>query len=435
MILFQGIYCISQIAYVFLSNYVPYLFHANYTTFVYDLTTSLQKNNVLYVKLFQAIAMHYHFINEETNRILIEYTDHSPFNSDTDYITLFKVIQKFSLQSDNNIPVPINAGMISTVFKFYSEPLQKHVVIKIKRENIHEILHKSIQQFVSILYILEFIPFFKNFQIYHISMQNIELILKQLDFKQEVHNTIQMKHNMTNIDYVYVPDVYKTVTEQFDNVIMLEFIDGINIRNIPRDDFLQYAEPIIKFGILSTLIHGFAHGDLHPGNIIFQKVLDDNHLPIFRLGIIDLGIVYKIDETVRKSLFEFVHKLIYEEDTLITANFVLFSGTLLYPVQNVNLIPQHDITFITQHLSTLIQSMRSDHNNIFFNIMNFIKHLSTIMNLYNKKYNIHISNELFKLQLCISMSSGVAFHLCRDTCFPTFSENCVKKMFHFDILQ
>lgn len=435
MIFFKGVYSISKITYFFLSNYLQYLFHRDYTTFIINLTTSLQKNSVLYVKLFQAICMHYHLIDENTNQILIQYTDNSPYNSDVDYKTLLKVINKFSLETNDNIPVPINSGMISTVFKLYSKPLNKYVAIKIKRINIHDNLDKSIQELLSILFILDFIPLFRNLKIYDISIKNIELIVKQLDFKQEVINTINMKRNMANIDYVYVPHVYDAVTQQFDNVIMLEFIDGYNIRNIPKEDYLHYAECVIKYGLVSTLIHGLSHGDLHPGNIIFQKIVDNDNLPFFRIVIIDLGIIYEIDSHVRNAFFEFLHKLIYEPNTDITANFVIYSGTLLVPLENINSIPSHEINPIVQHLSKLIKSMRYDHNNIFANIMNFIYNLSSIMNSSNQKYNIRLSDELFKLQLCISMSTGIAFHLCTNNSFPTFAENCVKKLFHFDILQ
>jgi predicted unusual protein kinase regulating ubiquinone biosynthesis (AarF/ABC1/UbiB family) len=43
-------------------------------------------------------------------------------------------------------------------------------------------------------------------------------------------------------------------------------------------------------------MNGFGHGDLHPGNILFIKNGDN-----YKLGLIDFGIVLKINENVRNK--------------------------------------------------------------------------------------------------------------------------------------
>ena len=46
------------------------------------------------------------------------------------------------------------------------------------------------------------------------------------------------------------------------------------LNQIQEEDYEEFAKPVLKFGFVTTLLHGATHGDLHGGNILFIK--DEN---------------------------------------------------------------------------------------------------------------------------------------------------------------
>ena len=82
----------------------------------------------------------------------------------------------------------------------------------------------------------------------------------------------RIKKICNRLSYVIIPHVYQEVTEKYDNVIMMDFINGTKIDNVSKDDYYEFAYKLNKFVFITLLIHGVTHGDLHSGNIIFIKV-------------------------------------------------------------------------------------------------------------------------------------------------------------------
>ena len=69
----------------------------------------LERYNILYVKLFQSIAIDKLYLTSVENNFLIKYTDNVPYNrSDIDWITINAIIKNYSIKLlDSN---PINSG-------------------------------------------------------------------------------------------------------------------------------------------------------------------------------------------------------------------------------------------------------------------------------------------------------------------------------------
>ena len=104
--------------------------------FIKNITLKLSKINILYVKIFQAIALNNNFIDEKSNNYFLKYTDNAPYvTSDIDYKTLFKLIKEYNLKMENNYS-PINSGMISLVFKATKLNTNETIIIKMKRNNM-----------------------------------------------------------------------------------------------------------------------------------------------------------------------------------------------------------------------------------------------------------------------------------------------------------
>jgi len=207
-----------------------------------------------------------------------------------------------------------------------------------KRNNIETILNDGIQKMLFGINLLSFIPIVNNYQISKIIRDNIHLIDQQIDFKKEVQNICIMKKSCKNLKYVKIPYVYEEVTTQFSNVIMMEYIKGSTIKDIKFTDFDEYSKQIIKFVLVTTLINGMCHGDLHMGNILFIKDENDRKYK-YKIGILDFGIIYKIDKI--KNMLYYVLANLYTDLPEKIAQFLLESE-IFEPVNCIiNLPKQH----------------------------------------------------------------------------------------------
>ncbi|KAJ9702995.1 hypothetical protein PVL29_004661 [Vitis rotundifolia] len=125
-------------------------------------------------------------------------------------------------------------------------------------------------------------------------------IALELDFIQEARNSERTAHNFKNNKIVRVPHVFwelttrQVLTMQFctgHKVDDLEFMkkSGINPRKVAKALVEVFAEMIF--------IHGFLHGDPHPGNILVSPEAEGQSG--FSLVLLDHGIYKQLDETFR----------------------------------------------------------------------------------------------------------------------------------------
>jgi ubiquinone biosynthesis protein len=262
------------------------------------------------VKVFQAIASNNSLIDEKTNNKLLKFTDNAPWSYSD--ISLEDIIE---VSSDNDLVLkygfekPINAGMISLVFKAYKKGNNEPVIIKMKRKNIEDKLNSAIENLQTFMYLLSFIPLVNKYQLPEVVNKNIDIIKHQTNFSEEVSNMIKIKENCKNLKYVKIPTVYKDVTEKYPNIILMEYINGIKLNEIKEEDYEDFAKQIMKFGLVTTIVHGLTHGDLHSGNILFIKDDNDNKYK-YKIGVIDFGIIYEVDNTYRGLLFEILSQML-----------------------------------------------------------------------------------------------------------------------------
>ena len=140
------------------------------------------------------------------------------------------------------------------------------------------------------------------------------MLIIQTDFVNENANTKRMTRLLHHLDYIKIPKIYEEITNKYPNVIMMEFINGIKIKDVEKEDYSFFSKIVIKFGIITT-IQKFIHGDFHHGNVIFIKNTDEEcskkTIPKFQIGIIDFGIIVKFETNVIQELMvifiDFVH--------------------------------------------------------------------------------------------------------------------------------
>lgn len=412
---------------IILSEYLLYMWFRDYPCFIYRVTTNLASINILYVKAFQAVALNNNLISENINNQLLRFTDNVPWNyDDLDFFTLVQISDELNLEFRDGFENPINSGMISLVFKVYKRDTNEPLIVKIKRSNIDRKLVEAIEDLLYVVDILSFMPFFKKYQISQTIRNCVDIISVQINFDVEVKNMNRMKHNCSKLKYVQIPSALKEVTDTYPNVIVMDYIEGVPIHKIDPSDYEPFAKLVMKFGFVTSLMHGITHGDLHSGNILFIK--DEN---THKLGIIDFGIVYEIEEIYKNVLFQIFADLFTLPSDEI-AEKIIKSG-LIEPIEIINNLPACHYDNIKKFTSDIIESTLKEANQkqLYRFLSEFYCYLKDNEDL--GKLGLRPSNSFVKTQMCLAMAHGVTLTLCKDNCI-NIADKVLNDLFHMDFL-
>jgi predicted unusual protein kinase regulating ubiquinone biosynthesis (AarF/ABC1/UbiB family) len=240
-----------------------------------------------------------------------------------------------------------------------------------------------------------------------------------------------MQKNSNKLKYVKIPDVYDEVTLKFPNIILMEYIDGKTIQNIDKEDYDAYAKQVVKFVLVTLFMHGICHGDLHVGNILFIKDEHDAKYP-YKIGILDFGIVYKIEKT-RDAFFYVFSNMCDKPPEEIVENTML-SG-IIEPVdcfKKLNKFHYDNITQIftkfineTVHVSKNVSQM-----SIFRTLMDLNNYIVS-HKLIVDGVRIKASDDLVKFQVVLGMLHGVILTLCKNR-YIELVNIVMRETFHVD---
>ena len=423
-----------NVFFIFCKEYVIYLINRDFTLFIERLAIGLSSINILCVKIFQAIALNNSLIDESTNNKLLQFTDNAPWNySDVELHNLHEISKKYNLQLKFGYEVPINSGMISLVFKaFKKDELNQPVIIKMKRKNIQEKLDDAIENLLFGIKLLSFIPIFNKYDLSNVVNKNVDIIRSQTNFLEEVDNMTRIKNNCKNLKYVKIPSANRAVTEEYPNCILMDYIEGIKITQIQKEDYDGFAKQVMKFGFVTSIVHGVTHGDLHGGNILFIKDNNDERYP-YKIGVIDFGIVYELDSKFKGIIFEILTE-IFQSSPRESAIKLLNSG-IIDPPNILQQIPKNDyekiLSFATEIIDeTINASKKANQIQIYKFILKLKEYLS---NSVLSEIGIRPSDNLVKTQLVLAMSHGVTLTLCNDD-FIGLADKVINELFHTNML-
>lgn len=426
----NNVYSLISILFIIASEYVSYKITRNYPEMIESLANRLALINILYVKLFQSFALDNNMIDEEINSKLIKYTDNVTWNDeDISNTDLISVANKYKLDLNSSNNKPINSGMISLVFKIPKEKSEECMIIKLKRKDIDKKLDDAIQQVLFIVYILSYIPSLKNLQIYDVIEKNIDSIREQTNFMEEIENMELIRKNCNKMKYVIIPKVYKEVTEELPNVIMMDYMKGERITNIKEEDYKEYAKLLIKFGLVTYIMHGCTHGDLHSGNILFIE--DENRKK--KIGILDFGIIYKYDKKFKCDMFNLLSNLneLVNEELLKKA-----FKAIVEPEDALERLPKEDYKkLIDISIELLEESLKNKKKANQYQVFKF---LSIMKEYVSKKelseLGITLKDDFIKSQMFIAMSHGVTIKLCNQENVLEVVEECINEIFKTKLL-
>ena len=292
----------------------------NYNNIVMRLAGDLADKNIFFTKIFQGISNNANnkLMNKELFNYFVNYTDNVKYHeNEIDYKGLFELINIAKHEGDELVihgggsSEPIKSGVIAVIFKATLNG--KQVIIKYRRKNIVEKFDKSMSELELLANITKKLPYLCNLNICDIFEENREIMRGQLDFKNEIDNIQVFYDKFKDVKDVCIPHVYSYFTEANPNAIVMDYIEGVRLENVEADDRDKYSKILSRFNIKSVFYDSLYHADLHSGNIIFMKEPCDTNTNtnyVFKIGVIDYGIIGKLTREEQYLFFTFFKILI-----------------------------------------------------------------------------------------------------------------------------
>lgn len=378
------------------------------------ISKKLEQENIVYVKIFQALCFEKDLVNNEEQDFLLKYTDNVPYNTnEIDYELLDKLENEFSITLQSKIP--INCGTVGVVFEGFDSSNNK-VIIKMLKKDIFNKFKNVFDELLYISYICQYIPYIKSLKISKILLDNEQVLLNQMDFIKEVEAIeIFTKKYKNNKEFVF-PKVYRQITEKYNNLLVMENISGLrfkDIENMSETIKEELAYLINKFGILGIIYHSVIHCDLHSGNVFFyinnenendngSTSSTNNEVIKYKLGIIDFGICCFPNKENQNAYY------IFFNDILMNQNYSNVEKLLYVIIENKetidNLNATKKKTFINECIECFQVNVKDE---ITFKL---ITDLSKIF----YKYNLTITEEFSKFILSVPTANNFGKQLSKN---------------------
>ena len=280
-------------------------------TLIKSITHKLEELNIVYLKIFQSLCLEKNILHQDEKDYLLKYTDNVPYKSqEIDYEILDILEKEYNIKLEES--QPINSGIIGIVFKGLDvSNNNSKVIIKLLKKDIEEKLNTVFNEIECLSYMISYIPFLNNLNLHKLFLDNKESLLNQVNFVKEVTNIEIFKFKNKNLPEYRIPYVYKEITNNYNNVIVMENIKGLTIDDIEKLDTTikeEFAKLFQKFGFISILYNSAIHNDLHSGNVFFYINNINSGLPKYQLGLIDFGICCFPNKNNQNSYYYFFNE-------------------------------------------------------------------------------------------------------------------------------
>lgn len=144
-----------------------------------------------------------------------------------------------------------------------------------------------------------------RFQPRRIIEEFVDYTLREVDLRREADNAETFAANFRDLPDVVFPAIYRAHSGR--DVLCMQWLDGYKPSD-PRAQALDDADRarLIDLGAASIIRmlyrDGFFHADLHPGNLVV--------LPGPKCGFLDLGMVGRFDDELRRTLMYYFYCLV-----------------------------------------------------------------------------------------------------------------------------
>lgn len=173
------------------------------------------------------------------------------------------------------------------------------VVVKVQHPGIESRIHADLEILLLLAELAERSAELKRYQPVAVVSEFHRSLLRELDFGREQRNIQEFTANFRDSKTVRFPRVF--AAQSTGRVLTMELLEGIRLQDSTKLDGVpvnrdELARRGAVFWMDMIFRDGFYHADPHPGNIL---VMQDG-----TLGIMDCGMVGRIDEGMREGVEE-----------------------------------------------------------------------------------------------------------------------------------
>jgi len=219
-------------------------------------------------------------------------------------------------------PEPLAAASIAQVHRARLANGDQ-VVINVRRPGVVELVESDISAMMSLAYLAE--RHISGSDLYDpvgIVREFARTIRREMDFSREGHTIEKFRDNFAGTPWMYFPRIYWEQSSR--GVLTMEYINGIKVSDTDAlrrtgMDCRIVAHHGAEAFLEMVLIHGFFHGDPHPGNVM---ILPDNVI-----CLLDYGIVGRLDEGLRTFLSDILLAIV-NRDMDQVVSLLLFAGDI-----------------------------------------------------------------------------------------------------------
>jgi predicted unusual protein kinase regulating ubiquinone biosynthesis (AarF/ABC1/UbiB family) len=183
----------------------------------------------------------------------------------------------------------------------------REAAVKVQYPGIEKIIETDIRMFEVLINLLRGRIGWINLRVLHEEFSKI--VRTELDYAQEGRNAERIRLNFSADERVVIPAVYWEFSRG--KVLTLEFVGGTKISECAvikasGMDCRLLVNLLAETYAKMIFIHGFFHGDPHPGNIFVREGPT--------LVFVDFGMVQAISDSTRRNLRRYAQAIV-ENDT------------------------------------------------------------------------------------------------------------------------
>jgi len=143
------------------------------------------------------------------------------------------------------------------------------------------------------------------------------ILLAELDFSRERRNLHAFARNFADDDTVHIPAPFDACSSK--HVLTMEMLGGVSLSKAEElkqrgEDLDEFARRGVNMYLNMVFRDGFYHADPHPGNLMY--------LPGGVVGLLDCGMVGRIDDQLRDDLEGMLLALLSREPDQLTDTIV-----------------------------------------------------------------------------------------------------------------
>jgi ubiquinone biosynthesis protein len=190
----------------------------------------------------------------------------------------------------------------------------EEVVVKVQHAGIQDVVRKDLDVLAGLAQLVQRLPEFAAYRPVETVAEFQRTLRRELDFGREERNLQQFHTRFRDNPKITIPQPIselctpRVLTMEMLEGIKLSDVDGLAKAHCDRDQIARCGADLYLEMIFGD---GFFHADPHPGNVMI--------LPGNCIGLLDFGMVGRVDERLRENIEDLLLALVNQDATMLTS--------------------------------------------------------------------------------------------------------------------